>query len=77
MITNNSTLVDLVLVEDDDTRMIVDAGTPRERSVATYRLLFSVHGRGPSIASTRAHDMTEATEAIAAMLRDALREALR
>jgi len=58
-------LATFFLAEDEDTRTIVEAGTPGEHSEATFRLVMNLAGVTRTIASTRARDAGEATDALA------------
>jgi len=68
----DSALVSFVIVETPDTRMIVDANTPRERAVAIYRLQLLVAGCASDLATTRTTDLAAAAERFAARLAVAL-----
>lgn len=67
-----SALANLIIVEDTDSRRIVNANTTAERSVANWRLTLNVGGVTFDLATTRANDSVEAAEAFAARLRFAL-----
>lgn len=68
----NSEIVALIVLEDPETRLVVDAGTDRERVETVWRLLLNVGGRSREIGSTRAVNADVAAAVFAARFAAAL-----
>jgi hypothetical protein len=66
----------LIIIEEADSRRIVDANTTAERSIANWRLTFNVGGVSFDLATAHGQDTTEVADAFAARLRLALAQGL-